>query len=130
MTETNAPRPFAYVLAVADIDRSAAYFRDALGFAVQWSDMTDWRLVTRGSVRVMLGRCPDAMPAAQTGDHSYFGYMEVDDIDALHREFAQSGAIVLEPPTDRPYGMREMTLATPDGHRFVMGQASDPSAQT
>jgi predicted enzyme related to lactoylglutathione lyase len=121
MTETNAPRPFAYVLAVADIDRSAAYFRDALGFAVQWSDMTDWRLVTRGSVRVMLGRCPDAMPAAQTGDHSYFGYMEVDDIDALHREFAQSGAIVLEPPTDRPHGMREMTLATPDGHRFVMG---------
>ncbi|WP_028224209.1 VOC family protein [Paraburkholderia ferrariae] len=128
MTEASAPRPFAYVLAVPDIDRSAAYFHDALGFAVEWSDGDDWRLVTRGSVRVMLGNCPDAMPAEQTGDHNYFGYMEVDDIDSLYREFAQHGAIVLEAPRDLPYGMREMTLATPDGHRFVMGQRAQTHA--
>jgi predicted enzyme related to lactoylglutathione lyase len=126
MSDSNALRPelrpFSYVLAVPDIDRSAAYFRDALGFAIEWSDASDWRLVTRGSVRVMLGRCPGAMPAEQTGDHNYFGYLEVDDVDALYREIEQRGAIVLETPADRAYGMREMTLATPDGHRFVVGQ--------
>lgn len=127
MTDTNnspALRPYAYVLAVADIERSAAYFRDALGFAVEWTESDDWRLVMRGSVRVMLGRCPDAVPAEQTGDHGYFGYLHADDVDALHREFVERGAIVLEAPDDRPYGMREMTLATPDGHRLVTGQPS------
>ena len=58
------------------------------------------------------------------GDHGYFGYLHADDVDALHREFVERGAIVLEAPDDRPYGMREMTLATPDGHRLVTGQPS------
>ncbi|WP_156954329.1 VOC family protein [Paraburkholderia acidipaludis] len=35
--------------------------------------------------------------------------------------------VVLAAPTDQPHGMREMTLATPDGHRLVIGQACDPT---
>ena len=50
---------WAFVLAVPDINASAAYFRDVLGFQVQWEDATEWRLVERGGVRVMLGHCPN-----------------------------------------------------------------------
>lgn len=123
MTDTNTLRPFAFVLAVQDLDRNTAYFRDVLGFRVDWADATDWRLVARGGVRIMLGHCPDALPPTATGDHSFFGYLEVDDVNALHDEIARKGAIVLQPPVDRPYGMRECTVATPDGHRFVIGQS-------
>ncbi|WP_321924127.1 VOC family protein [Paraburkholderia guartelaensis] len=123
MTDTNTLRPFAFVLAVQDLERNAAYFRDVLGFRVDWADATDWRIVARGGVRIMLGHCPDALSPAATGDHSYFGYLEVDDVQAFHDEIAQRGAIVLQPPVDRPYGMRECTVATPDGHRFVVGQS-------
>lgn len=123
MSDTNTLRPFAFVLAVQDLDRNTAYFRDVLGFRVDWADATDWRIVARGGVRIMLGHCPDALPPTATGDHSYFGYLEVDDVNALHDEIAQKGAIVLQPPVDRPYGMRECTVATPDGHRFVVGQS-------
>lgn len=123
MTDTNTLRPFAFVLAVQDLDRNTAYFRDVLGFRVDWADATDWRIVARGSVRIMLGHCPDALPPTATGDHSFFGYLEVDDVNALHDEIARKGAIVLQPPVDRPYGMRECTVATPDGHRFVIGQS-------
>ena len=115
-------RPFAFVLAVRDVDDTAAYFRDALGFAVQWTDATDWRLLSRGKVNVMIGHCPDAAPAAETGDHSYFGYLEVDDVDALHAELAERGAIIRTPPADKPWGLREMLVATPDGHRMVIGR--------
>jgi catechol 2,3-dioxygenase-like lactoylglutathione lyase family enzyme len=124
MSDTNALRPFAFVLAVPNVEHSATYFRDVLGFRVEWADASDWRLVSRGHVRIMLGDCPDALSPSQTGDHSYFGYMEVDDVDSLHKEFALRGAVLLEPPTDRPYGMREFTVATPDGHRFVIGQVN------
>lgn len=124
MADTNALRPFAFVLAVPNIESSAAYFRDVLGFDVEWADASDWRLVSRGSVRIMLGNCPNALPPSATGDHSYFGYLEVDEVDSLHEEFARKGAIILEPPTRRPYGMREFVVATPDGHRFVVGCVS------
>lgn len=114
--------PWAHVLAVQDIDATARYFADVLGFTLEWPDASDWRLVRRDNVRVMLGKCPDATPAAETGPHSWFAYLDVDDVEKLHSEFLASGALILQPPLDRPYGMRELVIATPDGHRIVFGQ--------
>ncbi len=70
----------------------------------------------------MLGRCPDAIKPADLGDHSYFAYLMVDDVDALHAEFMDREAIILHPPTDKPWGQREMAIATPDGHRMMIAQ--------
>ena len=114
--------PWAHVLAVRDIDLSARYFCDVLGFALEWPDAQDWRLVRRDGVRVMLGKCPNATPAAEIGPHSWFAYLDVDNVDGLHLELVASGALILQPPLDRPYGMRELVIATPDGHRMVFGQ--------
>ena len=33
----------AFVLAVTDLELSAAYYRDVLGFRISWEDGTDWR---------------------------------------------------------------------------------------
>lgn len=125
MPQSTDLRAYAYVLAVPDLPRSAAYFENALGFSTDWQDGDNWRALSRGSVRVMLGHCPDALPPSQTGDHSYFAYFHVDDIDALHAELASRGAIIAQPPADKPWGMREMALATPDGHRMMVGQELD-----
>jgi hypothetical protein len=114
--------PWAHVLAVPDIDVSARYFCEVLGFALEWPEAQDWRLVRRDGVRIMLGKCPNAIPAAQIGPHSWFAYLHVDDVDKLHSEFAASGALVLQRPIIRPYGMRELVIATHDGHRIVFGQ--------
>jgi catechol 2,3-dioxygenase-like lactoylglutathione lyase family enzyme len=113
--------PWAFVLAVPDLDKSAAYFRDVLGFRVLWESATDWRLVERDSVRVMLGHCPNDLPPSDLGSHNWFGYLEVDDIDALHAEITARGATCSE-PANRPYGMREVVVTTVDGHRIVFGQ--------
>jgi predicted enzyme related to lactoylglutathione lyase len=113
--------PFAFVLAVPDIARSAAYYRDVLGFHVRWEEVDGWRLVERDGVRVMLGHCPSDMPAAATGSHSWFGYLEVDDVDALHAEITARGA-TCSPPKETPYRMREIVVTTVDGHRIVFGQ--------
>ena len=118
----NEIRPWAFVLAVPDMDKSAAYFRDVLGFRVSWEKATDWRLVERGGVRVMLGHCPKERPAADIGSHSWFGYLDVDDVAQLHAEFTAHGALCTN-TVDRPYGMREIVVTTIDGHRIVFGQA-------
>ena len=61
-------QPIAYVLAVRDLPGSAAYFADVLGFKRDWNDGENWQALIRGGVRVMLGRCPDALPPAELGD--------------------------------------------------------------
>lgn len=113
--------PWAFVLAVPDLDRSAGYFRDILGFNVLWTDAADWRLVERDGVRVMLGHCPHDTPPAELGSHNWFGYLSVDDVDALHAELTARGA-VCTPPANTHYGMREIVATTIDGHRIVFGQ--------
>ncbi|WP_197344096.1 VOC family protein [Ralstonia pseudosolanacearum] len=108
---------FSFVLAVRDLEASASYFRDALGH-----DGMGWKLATRGSVRIMIGHCPDAMLPSATSDHSYFGYLTVANADALHAELVGRGAIILQPPANQPHGMREFLVGAPDGHRMMIGQ--------
>jgi catechol 2,3-dioxygenase-like lactoylglutathione lyase family enzyme len=112
---------WAFVLAVPDLQVSAAYFRDVLGFRVLWEDAPDWRLVERDGVRVMLGHCPHDARPSELGSHNWFGYLNVDDLDALRDELTARGALCTE-PADQPYGMREIVVTTIDGHRIVFGQ--------
>jgi catechol 2,3-dioxygenase-like lactoylglutathione lyase family enzyme len=115
--------PHAFVLAVPDLDRNVRYFVDVLGFRPEWRDGDNWQSLTRGEVRIMLGRCPDALLPRDIGDHSYFAYITVRDADALHAELVAKGAIVLHAPADRPWGKREMGVATPDGHRIMFASS-------
>ena len=64
----------------------------------------------------------DAQPAGELGDHSYFAYWNVEGVDDLYREFVAKGALVSSAPTNKPWGLREFGLRTPDGHRIVCGE--------
>ncbi len=115
-------RPHAYVLAVHDLAGSTAYFVDVLGFAKDWNDGDNWQAVIRDGVRIMMGRCPNALAPADLGDHNYFAFLATDDVDALYAEFAAKGGLILKKPTDKPWGWREMPVATPEGHRIMFAQ--------
>jgi catechol 2,3-dioxygenase-like lactoylglutathione lyase family enzyme len=86
--------PWAFVLAVPDMNKSAQYFRDVLGFRIDWEDATDWRLAERDGVRIMLGQCPTDMHPSALGSHNWFGYLDVDDVDGLHAEFTARGGVL------------------------------------
>jgi catechol 2,3-dioxygenase-like lactoylglutathione lyase family enzyme len=109
------------VLAVQDLARSTRYYRDVLGFAEDDIRAAGWSFLSRDGFRVMLGECRDEVPAEATGNHSWFIHLLVDDVDAFHAEVRARGAEVLQPPTDRSYGLRECTIRTPDGHRLMVG---------
>jgi hypothetical protein len=66
------------------------------------------------------------MPPADLGSHNWFGYVEVDNINALHDEIVARGA-TCSPPANRHYGMREVVVTTVDGHRIVFGQEVEDS---
>lgn len=115
-----------FVLAVPDLERSARYYRDVLGFSIHEIGDPGWRAFTRDACRIMAGECPDALPAAELGDHSYFGYLVVDDAAAYHDAVARRGADIIKPLRDEPWGMREFAVCTVDGHRLMIGQDLEP----
>lgn len=114
-----------YVLAVADLERSAEFYRDVLGFEIQEIGDPGWRMFTREACRIMAGHCPDAKSPAELGDHSYFGYFVVTNVDEFHRNAVSHGAMLIKTLRDEPWGMREFGLETVDGHRIMIGQEID-----
>lgn len=111
-----------FVLAVPDLDRSAAFYRDVLGFEIREIGDPGWRMYVRDACRIMAGECADAMPISQLGDHSYFAYLVVDDIDAFHDRARAAGADIVKALATEPWGMREFGLRTADGHRIMFAQ--------
>jgi len=111
-----------YVLAVRNLAISTRYYIDVLGFTKDPIDAAGWSFLSRDCIRLMIGECPDDRSASELANHSYFAYWNVKDIDDLHREFTVKGAMLLSPPTDKPWGLREFGLTTPDGHRITCGE--------
>lgn len=114
-------RSSRHVIAVQDLERSARYYREVLGFEVRTVGDPGWRFLLRDGCFIMAGECRDALPPAQLGDHSYFAYLEVDAIDALYAELAERRAELVKPLRDEPWGMREFGIRTVDGHRIMFG---------
>jgi uncharacterized glyoxalase superfamily protein PhnB len=110
-----------YVLAVHDLERSARYYRDVLGFEVREVGDPGWRFFVRDDCFIMAGECPDALPPDQMGDHSYFAYVLVSGIDGLYEEVRAKGATLIKPLRNEPWNMREFGIRTVDGHRIMFG---------
>lgn len=47
----------------------------------------------------------------------------VEDVDAAYQALLERGLTFLAPPTDQPWGMRNITFFDPDGHRFELAKA-------
>lgn len=115
-----------YVLAVTDLDASSAYYRDVLGFTVHEIGDPGWRMFDLDACRIMAGHCPDAEPAGDLGDHSYFAYFVVDDVDTYCAQVVANGGELIKPLTTEPWGMREFGVRTVDGHRIMIGEDLEP----
>ncbi|WP_420124795.1 bleomycin resistance protein [Longimicrobium sp.] len=111
-----------YVLAVPDVRLTADFFVRALGFEIVM-EPPGWIFVGRDNCWIMLGECPDAIPPADLGDHSYFAYLRVDDADAFYAQVVAAGVRPHHPIEDKPWGLREFGVRTPDGHRIMIGHA-------
>ena len=109
------------VLAVRNLTASVEYYTGVLGMALDFT-APGWAFLSRGSFRLMLGECADAMPAHETGDHSYFAYVTVEGVDEFYAELKGNGATLTQALADKPWGMREFGVRTPDGHRIMFGQ--------
>jgi catechol 2,3-dioxygenase-like lactoylglutathione lyase family enzyme len=110
-----------FVLAVKDLETSKRFYLDKLGFAEDFS-VEGWAFLSRGGCHLRLGHCPDALPMSKAQDHSWFAYLHVRDASGLYEETVKNGVEIWHKLADKPWGMREFAVVTPDGHRIVFGE--------
>jgi uncharacterized glyoxalase superfamily protein PhnB len=114
------------ILAVSDFQQSMSYFVNQLGFRRlwDWGDPPSFGAVGRDKVEIFLSLNSQGNPG------TWMSIFVDDDVDALYREFTAQGAVILRPPQDQLWGMREMQVQCPDGHilRFGHGIACAPES--
>ncbi|MCR9159228.1 MAG: glyoxalase superfamily protein [Nannocystaceae bacterium] len=114
--ELSTARP---ILNVADLQASFRYYRDELGFRVDWEhgEPADFGSVSRGETILFLCEGCQGTPG---------GWLMVfaRDVNALYDEYASTDARIRMPPKDMPWGIREMHVSDLDGNviRFGTGE--------
>src|SRR5512145_986978 len=104
--------------------RTRAFYEEGLGFRVEWEHRFEpgfpvFAQVTRDSLSLFL--------TEHAGDCQVGGaaYIVVDDVDAFYREITARGIKVSDPPSETPWGTREMCVVDPDGNRLRFGNLKD-----
>ena len=104
------------IFRVKDVPSSIDYYVRVLGFKKLWDWGTPPTFGAVGRDRIEIFFCQGCQ-----GQPGTWLSIFVDDVDAIFEEYKASGATIRQPPTNFPWGMREMNVQDPDGHRLRIG---------
>ncbi len=112
----------APVFVAKDVVKSAEYYRDVLGFKIEflYGNPPFYAGVERDGVLIHLQAARETK--RQPGHSSL--YVFVTEVDALYEELKAKGAKILKPPQDYAYGMRDFDIDDLDGNHLGFGQES------
>ena len=129
-------------ITVHDPDEALGFYRDALGLEVRQDvENNGFRWVTLGApgqdIDIVLsqphgGRSPaegDALLALVTQGSMQAAIFSADDLEATFDKLEESGAEVLEEPTDQFWGVRDCAFRDPSGNLVEFNeQLTGPSS--
>jgi catechol 2,3-dioxygenase-like lactoylglutathione lyase family enzyme len=120
MTERWGVEP---TLGVPDVLAAVDFFCDKLGFARPENlygppARPVYAVVRRGGVAVHLQICRRPLFSGGRENHEGDGYFMVENVDALRAELLARGVKLHRDLRDEPYGLRDFTIETPEGHRL------------
>ena len=76
---------------------------------------------TRGVVFFLGGGFLELSGSSRTAASESIGvWLQVRDVDAVGRELEEAGVEIIELPTEKPWGLREMQVRDPDGLSIVI----------
>jgi uncharacterized glyoxalase superfamily protein PhnB len=112
-------------LTVRELDRSIAWYRDALGFAVDRTHERDGKTIaaslSAGAVRILLAQDDGAKGLDRVKGEGFSLQFTTDqDIDAIAARVTAHGTTFATPPTELPWGARVFRVRDPDGFLLVI----------
>jgi len=110
---------------VNDVEKSLAWYRDVLGFALKERWESDGKLlgveVAAGDVTFMLGQ--DDWKKGRNrvkGEGVRIFCMTDQDVDRLAERIKANGGTLTQEPQDQPWGMRDLAVEDPDGFKITI----------
>ena len=112
---------------VDDLDRAIAYYRDRLGFALDFEYQSFYASVSRDGFAIHLKHAPKlAADRAHRREHEHLdAHVAVTSIRGLFSEVQRRGAEVIKPLEQRPWACLDFYVEDPDGYILCF---SEPNA--
>jgi catechol 2,3-dioxygenase-like lactoylglutathione lyase family enzyme len=117
---------------VDDVDAAIGYYRDKLGFDLDFKYEAFYAGVTRDGLAIHLKEAPKA-----AGERMYRrqnehldAYIAVTGVEALHREFQARGAQITKPIGERPWACVDFYVEDADGYILCFSERiTSPAAR-
>lgn len=112
-------------ITVKDIQKSAAWYRDVVGFGiertVEWDGKVMLVSLKAGEVRINLNQDDGAKGwDRKKGLGFSINIWTTEDIDAIANRIKSSGGILTSEPVDASWGARYFSLSDPDGFKLAV----------
>jgi catechol 2,3-dioxygenase-like lactoylglutathione lyase family enzyme len=121
MSEKGILRKATPNLPSRDLARTAAFYRDKLGFTVEGDDYEDFLMISRDDISLHFYLAREMDPLKDAG----ICYIYVEKVEALYREYEAAGVIHSNGKlAHRPWKMYEFVASDPDNNALRFGQPS------
>ena len=111
---------------VDDLENATAYYRDALGFAVDFIYESFYAGVSRNGAAIHLKCAPKTLSdrTHRKRNEHLDAHIEVSGVDSLFDELRSRGAEILRPLEQRPWGCRDFYVEDLDGYILCFSERS------
>jgi len=105
---------------VSDINKAVAYYKDNLGFKVDWGgEELGLAGISRGHCRMFLANTDYRARYGNVGPVLiWLNLNSKEEVDDLYRLWNSSNVSMVSDPESKPWGLHEFTAADPDGNLF------------
>ncbi len=104
---------------VEDVDRAAEYYKQHLGFNIQWGDEGGGGIggIWKGRCRLFLTNRRFRTGYGNAGPVViWLNLNSKKEVDKLHETWQRQGARIVSPPESKPWKLHEFTAADLDGN--------------
>ena len=118
-------------LTVKDIEKSVAWYRDVVGFAVDQRHEREGKLLAvslkAGDVRMLLAQDDGAKGWDRVKGEGFSLQFTTDqNVDEIAKRIKDLGGTLDSEPADMPWGVRVFRLRDPDGFKLVISSEPGP----
>lgn len=120
------------MLAVEEAKASAHFYRDNLGFSIDFiyegniPNQPNYAVVKRDGVEIHFESYEHCRESFSLPDERCGVYIMVDDVDEVHEELLRKGVTPKWPPTDQAHGIRDFKILDLDGYQLLFGSTITP----
>lgn len=118
-------RSLSISLTVNDLQKSLAWYRDVVGFAVDREHEREGELravtLRAGDVRILIGQDDGAKGWDRAkGEGFSYRITTAQNVDEIAKRIKDAGGTLESEPVDAPWGPRVFRLRDPDGFRLMI----------